>query len=556
MTAPPATLAGCTDAELREFYAASTDPAWHAILEAEADRRDRADAARHARRNDPAATEWTMAAHAQYLDAERQCAGNLVRAGSPVTDAWQLWSGNQRWALAHATEELRNYWDAHPRVTVTAYRDQVAAMNREARDDRPVVTDDTGPVRPGTETSTTRTVPAAGPDGDNRPAGPDQPGDDMSIIGGAAREAGHAAGYAARRAVYDGTRAAIRSGAMHGQGTSPAGAVADRRAELQQRAADRKLQNAARNGTDPLEGTVAVRDSAPVTRAQRDAIDGAETLLYARKFLGHFCVWPSEAALTTAALWAAHCHARDASKTLVFLSTPRLLFSSAEPGSGKSHAMTLVSRLCPDPVIMTEPSEPAVAHSIGEHQTIGLEEVDVLFGSGQRKAAIRAVINDGYTPDGQWARVRNGSVHRICTFGPLMLAGLDKVDSGTAGVMAATLSRCIRIKMKRAPEDYVAPRFDRAARYAAAVIGERLGMWCSQELAAIAGHVPDMDGIGNRQAQLWEPLLTIADIAGGDWPAIARDAADELIATGGMAAEQDDAKLDRLEDIMAGWEAE
>ena len=80
---------------------------------------------------------------------------------------------------------------------------------------------------------------------------------------------------------------------------------------------------------------VALREQSAVVRRVRP-VDGAQTLEYARRSCAHFAVWPSEAALTTATLWAAHAHARDAKKALVFLSTPRLLFSSAEPGAGKS----------------------------------------------------------------------------------------------------------------------------------------------------------------------------------------------------------------------------
>lgn len=303
------------------------------------------------------------------------------------------------------------------------------------------------------------------------------------------------------------------------------------------------------------QGAVALRNGSALVRSGQPVIDGAQVLAYTRQFLDHFAIWPSEAALTVATLWAAHCHCRGADKALVFMSTPRLLFSSAEPGSGKSHAMKLVSRLCPDPVIFTEPSEPAMAHSIGEHQTIGLEEVDVFFGAGNRKAAVRAIINDGYTPDGQWARVRNGSVHRLCTFGPMMMAGLDKVESGTSGVMAATLSRCIRIKMRRAPDDYRAPRFDRQARYAATLISERLAQWAAQNIDELASYVPEMDEIGNRQAELWEAVHTVADIAGGPWPQMIRDAADELITTGGTPAEDED-RAAQLDEIMASWGAE
>lgn len=315
---------------------------------------------------------------------------------------------------------------------------------------------------------------------------------------------------------------------------------------------DRASATAGGSGYGGSQGTVALRSSGAMGRPGGQRVDGAEALEYARRFLEHFAVWPSEAALTAATLWAAHAHCRDAAKALVFMSSPRLLFSSAEPGSGKSHAMKLVSRICPDPVIFTEPSEPAMAHSIGEHQTIGLEEVDVFFGTGNRKAAVRAIINDGYTPDGQWARVRNGQTHRICTFGPLMMAGLDKVETGTSGVLSATLSRCIRVKMRRAPDGYRAPRFDHEARYAASLISEELTTWAKQNLAALASYVPDLDGIGNREAELFEPLAIVADIAGGPWPDLMRDAADELITTGGMAPEDED-RSEHLDAIMAGW---
>ena len=306
--------------------------------------------------------------------------------------------------------------------------------------------------------------------------------------------------------------------------------------------------------SDPVpSAAIMARPGGALIRSGRSQVDGGQALAYARQFLGHFAIWPSDAVLTTCTLWAGHCWARDAGKTLVFQSTPRLLFSSAQPGSGKSAAMKLVSRLCPSPALFTEPSEPAVAHSIGDHKTLFLDEIDVLFGTnGTRKSAIRAVINDGYTPDGKWPRVRNGVTHEMPTFGPLAMAGLDKVEAGTSGVMAATLSRCIRVRMVRAPEDYRPPRYDPQARMAATLIGERLGAWCQQELGALASWIPPLpDGIGNRDAELWEPLLTIADVAGGQWPQLARDAAEELIATGGMPPEDED-KAAMLDQLMAG----
>jgi Protein of unknown function (DUF3631) len=464
---------------------------------AEAARRDRLDRsarARHAQRDG-----WEDAARAQYLDAERECRGSLVSARGIAAGAsdWSLWSGPRPRALAYATEELRNYWDAHPRVTVTGWRQQVSDGKRIQRGERD-------------------------------------------------------------RAAYDISNS-IREGTGMGIAGSVAGAMARDAARGSARAAERRQSVARRaraRGAGRLAAPVAVPGQSAVAR-QREPADGAQALGYARQFLGHFSVWPSDAALTTAALWAAHAHARTASGTLVWLASPRLLFSSAEPGAGKSHSMRLVARLCPAPAVLTEPSEPALAQLIGkEKATIALDEADVFFGAGSRKAAARAIINDGYTPDGTWARVRKGEVERIPTFGALMLAGLDKMDTGTSGQMEATLKRCIRMRMRRAPRGYRAPRFDDQARFVAGMIAGRLGAWAQQELPSLGSRIPDLpEGIGNREAELWEPLLAVADTAGGPWPGLARDACEEMVATGGTPGEDQD-MLSRLDSILASWTGE
>ena len=71
-------------------------------------------------------------------------------------------------------------------------------------------------------------------------------------------------------------------------------------------------------------------------------IDGAELLDKCLAFVLRFVIPPSEAAGIAMVTWAAHTHLIDAFET-----TPRLAFLSAEPGSGKSRAMEIVSLLCP-----------------------------------------------------------------------------------------------------------------------------------------------------------------------------------------------------------------
>jgi hypothetical protein len=46
----------------------------------------------------------------------------------------------------------------------------------------------------------------------------------------------------------------------------------------------------------------------------------------------------------------------------------------------------------------------------------------------------------------------------------------------------------------------------------------------------MAGAEPVMpDGVTDRAAEVWEPLVAIADVAGGHWPATARAAASHLV---------------------------
>ena len=50
--------------------------------------------------------------------------------------------------------------------------------------------------------------------------------------------------------------------------------------------------------------------------------------------------------------------------------------------------------------------------------------------------------------------------------------------------------------------------------------------WCAEHEGNLRGAEPDLPiGIEDRAADCWEPLLAIADEAGGDWPKQAREAA-------------------------------
>ena len=132
MSVATADMRAMSDEQLREAWAA--DEASPAL--AEARRRDQAD--RAARLREQLRAEWYDAAYQQYLAAEEVCRGNLLsREGiaAGVTDEFSLWHGRAEVAMRYASEELRDWWGTHPRVTVGQYMTQRAAAMRAARED-------------------------------------------------------------------------------------------------------------------------------------------------------------------------------------------------------------------------------------------------------------------------------------------------------------------------------------------------------------------------------------------------------------------------------------
>ena len=346
---------------LAERYEAASSEQEREAILAETAQHERAEKTRQAYAEDRA--EWESAAYAQYLLAEEVCRGNLVRRDSPVRDGWALWSGSERFAQANCSEELHNFWLEHPRVTVTSYRDQIASGRRQQRTEREAAQ----------EISQDREA-AVNP---------------LGAAGHIARDAGRAAERSARIAGYQ--------------------------QQTQQRAQEMAGQ---------LHAQVAVRGQSAFVKTAAP-VDGAQTLEYVTRYLRHMIQFPSEAALLTTALWCMHSHARDANGRLVFLTSPRLLFTSKVPGSGKSWAMEIAAQLCPSPAVMIEPTMPALVHSVGAaHDTVALDEVDVFFGGGQgeRKAAARAIINAGYRGSGAYRRMYKGEAQIVPCFGALMMA--------------------------------------------------------------------------------------------------------------------------------------
>ena len=247
-------------------------------------------------------------------------------------------------------------------------------------------------------------------------------------------------------------------------------------------------------------------------------------------YLRRFVAFPSEHALAACVLWTAHTHLVEC-----FDTTPRLACMSAEKESGKTRLLEILAQLVRAPILSMSASPAVIVRLISQGTpTILFDEIDGVFGNAKVQEAntdLRSVLNGGYR--------RGAKVHRCVThgkkieteeldaFAPVAVAGLRDLPDTLA-------SRSIFIRMKRrAPDERVESFRYRYHVDEAIPIREALAEWCEQHEADLAGAEPDMPrGIEDRAADCWEPLLAVADAAGGDWPKRCRDAATYLASRG------------------------
>ncbi|MFI9242333.1 DUF3631 domain-containing protein [Streptomyces sp. NPDC053086] len=258
------------------------------------------------------------------------------------------------------------------------------------------------------------------------------------------------------------------------------------------------------------------------------AIDGAALLNEVEAFHRRFNVFPHEAAYVAVVLWDAHAHLLDC-----FESTPRLAFLSPEPGSGKSRALEIVETLVPNPMAAVDASAAALFRAVagvdGKRPTILFDEIDTIFGpkAGENEQ-LRGFINAGHRRNRPMFRCvgdgANQTVQAFHSYAAVAVAGL--------GYLPDTIrDRSVNIRMRRrARNETIEPYRTRIHEKEGFALRDRLATWAEQVSERVMNVWPAMpEGVTDRPADVWEPLLAVADAAGGDWPDRAREACIVLV---------------------------
>jgi hypothetical protein len=245
------------------------------------------------------------------------------------------------------------------------------------------------------------------------------------------------------------------------------------------------------------------------------------------------------------ALWSAHTHAMEAAEA-----TPYISVNSPEKRSGKSRTLETLSLLVPRPWLTGRVTAAVLVRKLATQQPVLLlDESDAAFKAEKEyAAALQAILNSGY---------RRGGCASLCVkaggdfelkdfpvFGAKAIAGIGKLPDTIA-------DRAIAITLKRRAPNEPVTRFRwRDAEEEAQPIRELLASWAAASTDALTEARPDLPSeLDDRAADVWEPLLAIADLAGGGWPGRARRAA--LALSVGSGKDDDSLGVRLLGDIRA-----
>jgi hypothetical protein len=199
---------------------------------------------------------------------------------------------------------------------------------------------------------------------------------------------------------------------------------------------------------------------------------------------------------------------------------------SPEKQCGKTRLLDCLELLVPKPWRAVLPSEAVLFRNIEKDRpTLLLDELDAVFGNSKddRKEALRALLNAGFEEKATIPRCvgQNLDVRNFRVFCAKALAGIGRLPD-------TVRDRCIPIRLVRRARDECVERFrKREAKGIIATAQNELATWSQggRNIDVLRDSRPRVpDELSDRQADICEPLLAIAELAGGEWPERARHA--------------------------------
>jgi putative DNA primase/helicase len=217
----------------------------------------------------------------------------------------------------------------------------------------------------------------------------------------------------------------------------------------------------------------------------------------------------------TATLWVAMTWLIDTVDT-----APLAVITAPEKRCGKSQLLTVLGRLSCQPMVASNISPAALFRVIDNWQpTLLIDEADAFMRGNEE---LRGILNSGHKRDSAYVVRTVGedfTTKQFSTWGAKAIAGI--------GHLADTLmDRAIILGLRRKLPHENVERLRQAEPGLFDTLSAKLSRWSEDNREAIRRARPDLPARLNDRAQdNWEPLLAIANVAGGIWPEQARQAA-------------------------------
>jgi putative DNA primase/helicase len=258
----------------------------------------------------------------------------------------------------------------------------------------------------------------------------------------------------------------------------------------------------------------------PTVTPSEEPVDAAALFDEIHEVIRTFIICEPETAIA-ATLWITFTWFIDHVKV-----APLAVITAPEKRCGKSQLLSLIGALSRRPLTASNISPAALYRVIQAYApTLLIDEVDTFLRDNEE---LRGVINSGHTRQTAFVVRTQGDEHkpkRFSTWGAKALSGI--------GTLADTLmDRAVVLTLRRKlPGEHVErlrhaddERFGRLASQLA-----RLEQDAAEQIARARPPLPPE--LNDRAQDNWEPLLALADYAGGAWPKRAREAARKLSVT-------------------------
>ena len=245
-------------------------------------------------------------------------------------------------------------------------------------------------------------------------------------------------------------------------------------------------------------------------------INPADLLSSIEATVKRFIVCNPETA-TTVALWVTMTWLMD-----VIHIAPLAIITAPEKRCAKTLLLSLMKKMVKKPIAASGISPAALFRSIEKWQPcLLIDEADAFMKDNEE---IRLLLNSGHSRDAAFIIRTVGENHepaRFNTWGAKVISGIS------AHKLADTLTdRAVLLELRRKLEHESVERLRYAAPEEFEEITGKLARFALDYAEAIRAARPSLPSQLNDRAQdNWEPLLAIADVAGGAWPDKARKAA-------------------------------